>query len=121
MIDRVYYRVWDPATEAVIRDGVRDMVDISSIGFAVCNFADFFISAGAVALVLACLFFDSYAYAPQGKYKQLAEEAEEKDKAKAEAKKAKKLAKEMAKEVSNGNACSVAVIGEIDGEEEKAE
>ncbi len=118
LIDRVYYRVWDPTTAAVIRDGVRDMVDISSIGFAVCNFADFFISAGAVMLVLACLFFDSYAYAPKGKYKELAAEAEEKEKAKAEAKKAKKLAKKKAKEFSDGNACSVGVIGTPDGEDE---
>ena len=45
LIDRVYYRVWD---ESTFPFGVRDMVDLSRFGFAVCNFADFFISAGAV-------------------------------------------------------------------------
>lgn len=74
LIDRVYYQVWDPTSLY----GVRDMVDISRLGFAVCNFADFFISGGAVMLVLALLFFDKEAIFPVGKYKKLAEEAEEK-------------------------------------------
>ena len=69
-IDRVYYQVWDP--NAVY--GVRDMVDLSRFGFAVCNFADFFICGGAVALVLALLFFDKEALWPVGKYKALAKE-----------------------------------------------
>lgn len=75
LIDRVHYRVWDPAT----RLGVRDMVDLSRFGFAVCNFADFFITAGAVMLVLSLLFFDKDAVFPTPKYKKLAqaEEAEE--------------------------------------------
>ena len=73
LIDRVYYRVWDPAT---IPFGVRDMVDLSRFGFAVCNFADFFISAGAVMLVLSLLFFDKDALFPIGKYKKLAQESE---------------------------------------------
>ena len=71
LIDRVYYQVWDP--NAVY--GVRDMVDLNSIGFAVCNFADFFISGGAVALVSAFLFFDKDAIFPLGKYKEMAEDA----------------------------------------------
>lgn len=93
LIDRVYYQVWNPATDALIRDGVRDMVDISSIGFGVCNFADFFITGGAVALVLACLFFDTYACAPKGKYKALQAEADEIERVKEEEKKQKKLLK----------------------------
>lgn len=80
LIDRVYYKVWS-STEL----GVRDMVDLSRFGFAVCNFADFFISAGAVMLVLAFIFFDTDAIVPVGKYKALQKEAEEK----AEQKKAK--------------------------------
>ena len=72
-IDRVYYRVWD--VNAVY--GVRDMVDLSRFGFAVCNFADFFISGGAVALVLSLLFFDKEALFPVGKYKALAQEGQE--------------------------------------------
>ena len=71
-IDRVYYQVWD--ANAIY--GVRDMVDLSRFGFAVCNFADFFISGGAVALVLALVFFDKEALFPIGKYKTLAEEEE---------------------------------------------
>ncbi len=74
LIDRVYYRVWDAETLY----GVRDMVDLSRFGFAVCNFADFFISIGAVVLVFAMLFFDQDSVFPLGKYKALAKEAEEK-------------------------------------------
>ena len=88
LIDRVYFKVWD--AEAVY--GVRDMVNLSKIGFGICNFADFFITFGAVMLVLAFLFFDRDAIKPVGKYKALAKEAEEK----AEAKKAEKLAKKAA-------------------------
>ena len=93
-IDRMYYQVWDPASASTlpnVADGVRDMVDISRLGFAVCNFADFFISAGAVMLVLALLFFDSTAIFPVGKkYKQLAEEERQKEEAKEAAKQAKR-------------------------------
>lgn len=70
LIDRVYFQVWDP--NAVY--GVRDMVDLSRFGFAVCNFADFFICIGAALLVLAILFFDKDALFPVGKYKELAME-----------------------------------------------
>ena len=97
-IDRVYYQVWDPATASAlpnVADGVRDMVDISRLGFAVCNFADFFISAGAVMLVLALLFFDGTALFPVGeKYKQLAEEERQREEAKEAAKRAKKQEKQ---------------------------
>ena len=80
LIDRVYYRVWE--TNGAY--GVRDMVDLSRFGFAVCNFADFFICAGAVMLVLALLFFDKEAMFPVGKkYRELAKEAEEAEKKKA--------------------------------------
>lgn len=83
LIDRVYYRVW----EADGIYGVRDMVDLSRFGFAVCNFADFFITGGAVALVLALLFFDRDAIWPATeKYRMLAKEHE----AYLEAKKAEK-------------------------------
>ena len=81
LIDRVYYRVWE--TDGLF--GVRDMVDLSRFGFAVCNFADFFISAGAVMLVLALLFLDTDAIFPATKkYKALAKEAEEKAESKKE-------------------------------------
>ena len=80
LIDRVYYQVWDPETVAIVRDGVRDMVRVNIIfDFGVCNFADFFITGGAVLLILALLFFDTDAIFPVGKkYKALAKEAEEK-------------------------------------------
>lgn len=82
LIDRVYYRVWETGGAF----GVRDMVDLSRFGFAVCNFADFFITAGAIMLVLSLLFFDTEAMFPVGKYKALAKEAEEKAAAKKEKK-----------------------------------
>lgn len=82
LIDRVYFKVWESGGAF----GVRDMVDVSKFGFAVCNFADFFITAGAIMLVLSFLFFDTDAFFPVGKYKALQKEAE----VKAEAKKQKK-------------------------------
>ena len=93
LIDRVYYQVWDPATATGFRDGVRDMVrvDLKIVDFGVCNFADFFISGGAVLFILSLLFFDKDAIFPVGeKYKALAkeaQEAEEKKKAEKEAEK----------------------------------
>jgi signal peptidase II len=77
LIDRVYYKVWEPNGLY----GVRDMVDVSRLGFAVCNFADFFITAGAIMLVLSFLFFDKDAFFPVGKYKRMHDEAEAKEKA----------------------------------------
>ena len=73
LIDRVYYRVWEPSGTL----GVRDMVDVSRFGFAVCNFADFFITAGAIMLVLSFLFFDKDALLPVGKYKAMKKAEEE--------------------------------------------
>ena len=75
LIDRVQYRVW----EADALYGVRDMVNLERFGFAVCNLADFFITFGAIALVLALLFFDRDALFPTGKkYKALAWEQDNK-------------------------------------------
>ena len=70
LIDRVYYQVWDVETLY----GVRDMVDLSRFGFAVCNFADFFICGGAAVMVLSFIFFDKDAMCPLGKYRALAKE-----------------------------------------------
>lgn len=85
LIDRIYYQVWDPATfDPVLSCGVRDMVDLSRFGFAVCNFADFFIVGGAILLVLALLFFDRDAMFPVGKYKAMAKEQAEFEKAQQE-------------------------------------
>ena len=81
LIDRLYYKVWTVG-EGVVGVGVRDMVNLSKFGFAVCNFADFFITAGAVMLVLSLLFFDRDAFCPVGKYKALQKEEEEKQKQK---------------------------------------
>jgi signal peptidase II len=101
LIDRLLFQVWMENG-----GGVRDMVmidfgpllhewfglEVAWLDFGVCNFADFFIVGGAVALLLSFLFFDTDAFFPVGKYKALAKEAEEtaeaKRKAKAEAKKA---------------------------------
>lgn len=87
-IDRVYFQVWDISTYPL---GVRDMVDLSRFGFAVCNFADFFITGGAVLLVLSILFFDKEAIFPlTKKYKALRKEADEEEKARREQKAAKR-------------------------------
>lgn len=96
LIDRVLFRMW-----AEDGGGVRDMVRLdfsvliedwfhipptNFLDFGVCNFADFFIVGGAVALFFGFLFFDTDAVFPVGKYKQLAREAEEKEQAKLAAK-----------------------------------
>lgn len=74
LIDRILFRIWLPSAPK----GVRDMVDVSAIrfgsfNFGICNFADFFITAGAIMLVLAFLFFDADAVFPSAKSKKLAE------------------------------------------------
>lgn len=74
LIDRIAFKMW--ASDGI--KGVRDMVDVSGIkfgsfNFGICNFADFFITAGAIMLVLSFLFFDSEALFPTQKSKALAE------------------------------------------------
>ena len=99
LIDRIYYRVWDP--NALF--GVRDMVWLKILWFTfgVCNFADFFIVIGAVVLMLAMVFFDSAAIYPMTKkYKQLAKEEEEQEEAARAAK--KKRAEERARALAVG-------------------
>lgn len=93
LIDRLYYKIWIPS-----EFGVRDMVQIdfgnlfgleNFLDFGICNFADFFIVGGAIALLLAFIFFDRDAFFPLGKYKVLAKE-EEKRQEEIAAKKGKK-------------------------------
>jgi signal peptidase II len=83
LIDRVYYQIWVPS-----EFGVRDMVQIdfgnlfnlnNFLDFGICNFADFFIVGGAIALLFAFFFFDKDAFFPVGKYKKLAKEEQEKE------------------------------------------
>ena len=80
-IDRLNYGVWDPAyANGGYRDGVRDMLHvILLIDFGYCNFADFFIVAGVIMMILSMLFFDTYALCPVGKYKKLALETTTKE------------------------------------------
>jgi lipoprotein signal peptidase len=100
LIDRALFQTWGG-------EGVRDMVllDFSTLleswfqieptkflDFGVCNFADFFVVGGAVALILGLFFFDTDAFFPKGKYKALAKEAAEKAEAKAKAKAERKNA-----------------------------
>ena len=97
LIDRAYYQVWDPNTYPA---GVRDMVrlKIFMFDFGVCNFADFFIVGGAIALMLSVLFFDGGAIFPlTKKYKALSKEYEERDEAK-KAEKTRKKAEAKKKE-----------------------
>ncbi len=49
---------------------VRDFVDVSPIGFNICNFADFFVTFGAVALVIVILFVGKDAVIPLGKNRE---------------------------------------------------
>ena len=73
-------------------DGVRDMVrlKIFVFDFGVCNFADFFIVGGGIALMLGLFFFDGFAIWPlTKKYKDMAKEFEEKEEAKKQAKQSK--------------------------------
>ena len=88
-IDRVYYQVWNPDTFPY---GVRDMVRLKIwfMDFGVCNFADFFIVGGAIVLALALLFFDRDAMFPVGKYKAMAKEQAEFERAQQEKKKSDK-------------------------------
>jgi signal peptidase II len=97
LIDRVYYQVWEPysSTDPTTWDGLRDMVrlKIFMFDFGVCNFADFFIVGGAIALIVAILFFDAGAIFPlTEKYKALSKEYEEKE----EKKQAEKIRKAKA-------------------------
>ena len=69
LIDRIVFKMWQTGGAK----GVRDMVDVSGIKFGSFNFADFFITAGAILLVLSFLFFDSEALFPTKKSKALAE------------------------------------------------
>ena len=91
LIDRLLFQVWMENG-----GGVRDMVmldfgplfdqwfgwNITWLNFGVCNFADFFIVGGAIALIVCFLFFDTDAFLPLGKYKALAMEAEARENAK---------------------------------------
>lgn len=96
LIDRAYYQVWDPNSYPA---GVRDMVALNMLfAFPVCNFADFFIVGGAIALMLSLLFFDGGAIFPlTKKYKALAKEEVEKEEAR-QAEKARKKAEKKKKE-----------------------
>ena len=92
LIDRVYYRFWDPAAPF----GVRDMVQLKILifDFGVCNFADFFIVGGGITLMVGVLFFDATAIFPlTKKYKALCAEYEAKEEARLAEKKAKKANK----------------------------
>ena len=96
LIDRVYYRVWDPTSFGGVRDMVR--LKIFMFDFGVCNFADFFIVGGAIALMVAMLFFDAGALYPlTEKYKALSKEYEEKEEKKQEEKREKAKAFAMQK------------------------
>lgn len=96
LIDRVYYQVWDPNTYPA---GVRDMVALNMLfSFPVCNFADFFIVGGAIALMFSVFFFDGAAICPlTKKYKAMAKEEAEKEEAR-QAEKARKKAEKKKKE-----------------------
>lgn len=49
---------------------VRDFVDVQPIGFGICNFADFYITFGAVAFLIVILFIGTDAIIPVGKWRK---------------------------------------------------
>lgn len=53
---------------------VRDFADVSSIGFGVCNLADFFVTFAIVALIIILFFVGPNAVFPAKKYRKKAEE-----------------------------------------------
>lgn len=70
LIDRIVFKMWQTGGAK----GVRDMVDVSGIkfgsfNFGICNFADFFITAGAILLVLSFLFSTAKRCSPQKRAK----------------------------------------------------
>ena len=122
LIDRVYYKVWETysVTDPSTWDGVRDMVrlKIFFMDFGVCNFADFFIVGGAIALIVAILFFDAGAVFPlTKKYKELSKEyAEAEDRKQAEKiRKAKAFALEKAERQAQKTEDGLAeeIVGEV--------
>ncbi len=126
LIDRVYYQVWEPYSDLdpSTWDGVRDMVrlKIFMFDFGVCNFADFFIVGGAIALIAAMLFFDAGAMFPlTEKYKALSKEYEEKEEKKQEEKreKAKAFALQQAEMRKAAETDLPKVTPEEETEEEK--
>lgn len=64
---------------------VRDFVDVQRLHFGICNLADFFITFGAVALMICILFVGKDAAVPLGKRRR--ERREEAEKKQAEAQK----------------------------------
>lgn len=61
---------------------VRDMVDVSPLGFGVCNFADFFITFGGVALLVIIAFIGKDSLFPlTKKWREEAKAEEEKKEA----------------------------------------
>lgn len=89
LFDRLYFSIFGasnvPSSPGKLYFGaaVRDFIDVSPIGFGVCNIADFCITLGAVALAFCILFIGPHAVLPLTKKwraegKRLDEEAEAK-------------------------------------------
>ncbi len=101
LVDRAYcllqpYVDGIPATFVGVRDMVR--LKIFMFDFGVCNFADFFIVGGAIALMVSILFFDAGAMFPlTEKYKALSKEYEEREEQKQIEKQEKAKARAMQK------------------------
>lgn len=56
---------------------VRDFIDVQRLGFGICNPADFYITFGAVALLLVILFVGKEAVIPLGKWRKIRREERE--------------------------------------------
>ena len=65
--------------DRVVLGYVRDFLDVTPLGFGTCNLADFYITFGAVALLIIILFVGKEAVIPLGKYRKKAAEEEKSD------------------------------------------
>ena len=70
--------------DRLVLGAVRDFVDVAPIGFNICNFADFYITFGAVALLIIILFIGKDAVIPVGKWRKQQKEEEAAKKAQEE-------------------------------------
>ena len=64
--------------DRVVLGYVRDFIDVTPLGFGICNLADFYITFGAVALLIVILFIGKEAVIPLGKYRKEKRAEEEK-------------------------------------------
>ena len=58
----------------IVAGAIGNFIDVNPLGFGICNPADFYITFGAVALLIIILFVGKDAVFPLGKYRKMREE-----------------------------------------------